>query len=181
MADIHDLIARERTETAEPAPAAIGPEQPPRPHDLDQLIAEARTFVENSWQDVDVVLGGEIVAVSLGMLHGAEWSELTDAHPPTRDADRPYRYNRAAVARAYPARRIRLSGAATDPQTWSEVWDLLRGDDPENVQAVMWWHHVGEAQELAKKLQLSADRGRAPADDLSPSNDLSPLDPKEDH
>lgn len=144
MTSITELIDRQRATNNPPPPPEPTPEPPKRNDDLDRLIAEAKAYIENSWEDVDVVLGGEIVTVSVGMIAGSEWGDLVDYNPPEIRTDKPYGYNRSAVARAYPAHRIRLNGEPTDADTWAAVWDLLTGEDPINIQAVMWWNHIGK-------------------------------------
>lgn len=156
MTRIQELIARQRAENEPPAAAEPEPEKPMRNERLDRLIAQARAHIENNWQDVDVILGGEIVTVSIGELWPDDWIRLSRHNPAQNPADKPYGYDRSAVARAYLADRLKLNGEPTDADTWQAVWDLLEGDDHTNVEAVMWWEHIGEPQEQLR--QARAER-----------------------
>lgn len=165
MTSIAELIARQRAKNNPPAPPAPEPEKPKRSARLERLIAQARAHIENNWTDVDVILGGEIVTVSIGELWPDNWRDLTAHNPAQADADKPYGYNRAAVARAYLTERIKLNAEPTDTDTWQAVWDLLEGDDPTNVQAVMWWEHIGEPQEQLRQHRAERDKVTPEGDD----------------
>lgn len=152
MTDIHELIGRQK-KLAEPVDE---PEPPiasiPVDERLNFLIAEAKRIREANWVDLDVILGGEIVPVAFGEISGGEWLHLSGSNPPKRDSDRPYGYDCAAVARAFPAERIRLQGGPTDADTWATVWDLLDEEDCANVQAVLWGLHIGDHVEARNRL-----------------------------
>ncbi|MEV7757891.1 hypothetical protein AB0O16_07295 [Microbacterium sp. NPDC089180] len=157
MTGIHELIDRQRQLDAPPAepepPAATTPVN----EGLEFLIAEARRTRDANWVDLEVILGGEIVPVTFGETSGDTWMHLCGSNPPKRDSDRPYGYDCAAVARAFPAERIKLQGKPTDAGTWASVWDLLAEEDCANVQAVLWGIHIGDHLEARKRLMAQRD------------------------
>lgn len=161
MTDIHELIGRQKklvepAEEPEPPIATI-----PENERLEFLIAEARRIRDSNWVDLEVILGNEIVPVAFGETSGDTWLHLCGSNPPKRDSDRPYGYDCAAVARAFPAERIKLQDKPTDAVTWASVWDLLTEEDCANVQAVLWGIHIGD--HLEARNRLMADRAATPA------------------
>lgn len=168
MTSISELIARQRaTDAPPPTPVTPEPEPPKRSTRLERLIKQARDHIENNWTDVEVTVGGETVTVSIGELWPDKWIDLTLGNPARTQADKPYEYNRAAVARAYLPERLKLNGEPTDADTWQAVWDLLRGEDPTNVEAVMWWEHIGEPQEMLRKARAERETHTEGDDDAA--------------
>lgn len=161
MTDIHELIGRQRQLAAPPVEPEPAIETIPVNERLKFLIAEAERKRDENWVDLEVILGGEIVPVAFGEINGGRWLDLCGANPPKRDSDRPYGYDCGAVARAFPAERIRLQGAPTDADTWAAVWDLLDEEDCKNVQAVLWGIHIGDHAETRNRLRREG-RGLMP-------------------
>lgn len=177
MAHIQELIERQRQISNPPAPPEPAKSEPVRSARLDQLIAEARAFQQGFWDNVDVVLGGEIVNVDLGMLPPGEWSNLSGNKPATTPADKPYGYDRNATARAYT--RLRLDQEEQPAEVWRDVWDLLGKEDRTNVQAVIWWLNLGHSQQQLRELAPKTVVSLPPDDILTPSEGLLPTDQKE--
>lgn len=177
MAHIHELIERQRLLNQPPEQPELVNQQPQRSGRLDRLIADARAFQDSFWGNVDVVLGGEIVNVDLGMLPPNEWSDLSGNNTATTPADKPYRYDRNATARAYT--RLRLDHEEQPVGVWQDVWDLLSEEDRTNVQAVIWWLNIGHSQQQLRDLNAKDETVLLPSDDLAPSVDLSPTEQKD--
>lgn len=159
MARIQELIDRQKAQNAEreraaeeqrAAAEAARPKRAGTP--LEQLIEAAREARRNRWEKVQVILSGEVVDVEIGhTLNGDDWTDLIRAHPAKLAADGPYQYNRAEVARAYPADRIRLDGEHPDADTWASVFDLISEEDRTAVEAVLWWLHEGEPGQIVRE------------------------------
>lgn len=160
MAHIQELIERQRLLDNPPAPPEPAKPEPVRSTRLDKLIADARAFQEGFWDNVDVVLGGEIVNVDLGMLPPNEWSNLSGNKPATTPADKPYGYDRNATARAYT--RLRLDHEGQPAEVWHDVWDLLGEEDRTNVQAVIWWLNLGHSQQQLRELNAQSQPSEPP-------------------
>ncbi|MFZ8758620.1 hypothetical protein ACO03V_14485 [Microbacterium sp. HMH0099] len=140
--------------------------------ELRQLMDAEYERREANWQTLPISLGGETVDVSIGEVPGGTWQELFGNRPARTDADRPYEYDRAAVARDFPVERIRVNDERISQDTWGELFDMLDAEDQTNIEAVMWGLHIGEPQQRAEKLRR--ERRLQPSEDLAPNEELAP-------
>lgn len=96
--------------------------------DLKELIAAQRKKMEQpQGDDVDVVLGDELVTVTVTELRPDRWQALVAELPPRKTSvgDRNLGYNEAALPREYPTDSISVGGEPVDRDTWAELFDTL--------------------------------------------------------
>lgn len=124
---------------------------------LKDLIAKQKATVEAlASESLNVVLGGELVEVSVTQLRPDEWQALTAANPPRAgiDADRNLGFNQDHLPHDYPAERITVAGEAVDKETWSEIWGVLNSVNRANVGTLIWginvYSAIVELRELGK-------------------------------
>ncbi|WP_315106373.1 hypothetical protein [uncultured Microbacterium sp.] len=117
--------------------------------------AELETVVE---QDVDVVLGGELVTLTFSKALPDEWDTLMATNPPRQGVkgDAAIGYNAKAVSRVYP--NVSANGEKLDAETWGELFGVLDSVHRNNVEAVIWGINVNDA--LVQLVEL----GKARAD-----------------
>ncbi len=122
--------------------------------DLSELIARQRAAVENPpSESLNVILGGELVEVTVTKLRPEEWQKLVAARPPrtTSKTDRNIGYDQFAVPRDYPAERITVAGSEVTAEQWRDLFTLVDSMHQNNIHTVMWGLNVYAAiQELQK-------------------------------
>lgn len=126
---------------------------------IKDLIAKQRAELEAVVeQDVDVVLGGELVTLTFSKALPDEWDALMAAHPPRQSVkgDAAIGYNAKAVSRAYP--KVAANGEKLDAETWGDLFGVLDSVHRNNVEVVIWGINVNDA------LVKLSDLGKARAD-----------------
>lgn len=131
---------------------------------LQELIAAERAKIE-SWPlaQLDVVLHGKKMPVTIARLLPDAWAELVAAHPP-RDStsDEPVGYNQDTLAKAYPVEHLTVAGEAVDAETWADLLSVLGRTHRANIINTIWGQNVYPA--IKEKLDLGkATAGKRPA------------------
>lgn len=132
--------------------------------DLKALIAKQRA--KNSEvvsENVDIVLGGEKVTLTVERLHPDGWDALMLANPRRKgsESDAEAGYNTKAVTLAYP--RLLLDGEALDREAVAEMYAELDSAWRNAIGIVIWGVNMNHA------LQEMRSLGKAPAGLRSPS------------
>lgn len=107
--------------------------------DVRALIQKQREQLETTVTgDLEVVLGGEKVTLTLVKVRPDEWDDLVAKNPPRPgvEGDAMTGYCEAGVARSYP--RVSLNGDELDAETWGEVFDVLDVMHRNNVSVSIW-------------------------------------------
>ena len=134
--------------------------------DLESLIAAARAeFDEAEPQDVDVLLGAELVKVRLWPLAPQAWRVLyadnpvrvkvVDGERVERPSDVPYGCDIDTVVREYPRVALVQSDDVKelDRETWKRIVDVLPLDGLQGVMATIAYMNIAEpAQRLVEAL-----------------------------
>lgn len=114
-------------------------------------------------EDVQVLVGDELVTLRFAELKGMEWAEVTARCPARPDAtiDRRYGYNvHGAAAIAAPKSGKRLDGdelVDLSADEWRDLFEVLSGPDFGAVADAMFLlHEVGPAGRLAAAKKASA-------------------------
>jgi hypothetical protein len=104
---------------------------------IEKARAEAATPVTDS---ANVVVGGEMVALTFTKLLGAEWSAITAINPPRKGAqlDSNLGYNLDAAAGAYPVDRLTVAGEHPTAPEWVELYGLLDSPWRETIALKLW-------------------------------------------
>lgn len=104
---------------------------------IERARAEAATPVTDS---ANVVVGGDLIALTFTKLLGAEWSAITAVNPPRKGAqlDSNLGYNVHAAAAEYPADKITVNGEHPDASEWAELYGLLDAPWRETVAIKLW-------------------------------------------
>lgn len=132
--------------------------------DLKALIEKQRAELEVvKSDDVDVVVGGERVTLTVEKVHPDVWDELTLRNParPGSDADAELGYNAKGVTLAYP--RLLQDGEVLDADTRVGLLSVLDSTWRNALGIVIWGVNVNGP--LAELRAL----GKAPAGRKSPS------------
>lgn len=125
--------------------------------DLKKLIAKQRTELEAvKVSVVDVVLGGEKIAIGIRRATPDEWDLLVASCPPRPgvEGDAMIGYNPKAASRAYP--EIEIDGGVVDGETWGEVYSVLDSVWRNQVETVIWGVNIQE--QLNKRNELGKAR-----------------------
>jgi hypothetical protein len=94
--------------------------------DIKALIAKQRAELEvENRSELDVVLGGEIVTLSIERVHPDVWDTLMGDNPPRAgvEGDSVMGYNPKGVSASYP--NVMVDGEVMDPETWAEMYSVL--------------------------------------------------------
>jgi hypothetical protein len=123
--------------------------------DIKALIAKQRAELEvENRSELDVVLGGEIVTLSIERVHPDVWDTLMGDNPPRAgvEGDSVMGYNPKGVSASYP--NVMVDGEVMDPETWAEMYSVLDSVHRNKVELVIWGINVNavlqELQELGK-------------------------------
>lgn len=137
---------------------------------LQDLINKQRAeLAQDKTGDVEIVLGGELVQVTVTKLMPDEWQQLVAVHPPrpTATGDANIGYDQAALPRDYPADRITVAGENVDTATWQELWSVLETAHRNNVGTLMWglnhYAAIKELRELGKAAAGQPSSSPAPS------------------
>lgn len=137
---------------------------------VQELIAKQRAeLAEDKAESVDVVLGGELVAVTVKKLLPDDWQMLVAVHPPRKGAtgDANVGYDQASLPRDYPATHIEVAGQPVDDATWADLWAVLDSVHRNNVGSVIWgvnyYAAIKELRELGKAAAGQASSSPAPS------------------
>jgi hypothetical protein len=113
-------------------------------------------------EDVQVLLGDELVTLRFTELKGMEWAEVTARSPARADAtiDRRYGYNvHGAAAIAAPKSGKRVDGDELVPLSeseWRDLFDVLSGPDFAAIADAMFLlHEIGPSGRLAAAKKAS--------------------------
>lgn len=126
---------------------------------IKDLIAKQRAELEvSAQQEVDVVLGGELVTLAFDRALPEEWDALMIANParPAAKSDAAVGYNAKAVSKAYP--HVTADGEKLDAETWADLFTSLDSVNRNNVEIAIWGVNINDA--LVKLREL----GKARAD-----------------
>lgn len=132
--------------------------------DLKALIAKQRAKnTEVVSDDVDVVLGGEKVVLTVERVHPDIWDALVLAHPPRSGSasDAELGYNGKSLTLAYP--RILVDGESISGEGFAEVYGELDSTWRNAIGIVIWGININHA------LQELRSMGKARAGRRSPS------------
>lgn len=124
---------------------------------VKDLIAKQRAELEvDRSQDVPVVLGGELVTLTIGRALPDEWDVLMEANPPRTGVkgDAAVGYNAKAVSRSYP--HVSADGEKLDAETWADLFGVLDSVNRNNVEVVIWGVNINDA--LVKLRELGKER-----------------------
>lgn len=158
MTDVKQLIEKQRLINNPPPVVEREPKPVPRNGRLDELIAKAKAHHANPvFEDMEVVLAGEIVKLSIAHAWPDDWSELEDMHPPKTPEDRNTGYNRRTLPRDYPTDRIKADNAPLDAETWRSLYDVLDADQQDSVSALMWGLNVLEPAQRHQRAMATAN------------------------
>lgn len=108
---------------------------------VQKLIERARAEAASPPTDTaNVVVAGELVAVSFTKLLGAEWSALTAVHPPRKGSqmDSNLGYDLDAVAGLYPASSVTVAGELATGSEWSDLYGLLDAPWRDTIALKLW-------------------------------------------
>lgn len=132
--------------------------------DLKALIEKQRAELEVvKSDDVEVVLGGEIVTLTVEKLHPDEWDALILRNPPRPGAasDEETGYNTKGVTLGYP--RLRQDGDLLGAERIKEMYSVLDSTWRNALSIVIWGVNINNS--LAELRAL----GKARAGRKSPS------------
>lgn len=111
--------------------------------DLKALIEKQRAAVAKvRSDDVEIMVGGELVALTVEKVHPDVWDELMMRNPARHgsDSDTEAGYNTKAVTLAYP--RLILEGEALDAATRAELYADLDSTWRNALSIVIWGVNV---------------------------------------
>lgn len=132
--------------------------------DLKALVDRQRAKNEEVVsEDVDVVLGGEIVRITVQKVIPEVWDKLVMRNParPGSASDEEAGYNTKGVTLAYP--RLLIDDEVLDAETIASIYEVLESTWRNALGIVIWGVNVNGA------LKELRDLGKARAGQSSPS------------
>lgn len=123
--------------------------------DVKDLVRKEREYHESVKPvDVEVILGDRLLTVRVPYIWGDQWDDLASKYPVPRGLrGNRGRWDLDAVMREHPG-VVLIDGDDEDDMfvlrdrtavyRWPEVYDALRLEDRESLQAVIWGLHVLE-------------------------------------
>lgn len=106
--------------------------------DLKAAIAKAKAETETAEQDIDIVVGDELVKVVFKRLPGWAWADVLAKHPPRPGSDGTIGYNPDAAVRDYPVDHIRVNGEPVDEDTWAEMFAVVTSPNIKFMAAAIY-------------------------------------------
>lgn len=112
--------------------------------DVHALIEKQRASLEATEPQVaEIVLGGELVDVSVTKMRGDAWETLAAEHEPrTGTTDARIGFNAKTLPGDYPVERLLVGGEPIDAATWRSVWESLDPPSRTSVVNIMWGANV---------------------------------------
>lgn len=135
--------------------------------DLKTLIDRQRAKNEEVVsEDVDVVLGGEIVRLTVQKVIPEVWDKLVMRNParPGSASDEEAGYNTKGVTLSYP--RLLMDGEVLDEQTIASIYEVLESTWRNALGIVIWGVNVNGALKELRELGKARAGGKSP----SPAN-----------